>query len=76
MGMVFGIALLSNLEAEISANPVFSPPSCNFNFQFLTVWLCIIIIGYVGQLDHENVGIVAGIALLYSPEARIYAIPA
>jgi len=39
----------------MQALPVWSPPSWNFHFWFLTIWLFIIVTDSDGQVDADNI---------------------
>ena len=73
IGLAVVIALLSSLGAEIYALQWYRPRSWIFHFRFLPLWLHSVTYRSIGLPDPENIDIAAGIALLYSLGAEIYA---
>ena len=70
MGVAVGIALISNVQAQIHVFEVYRPPSWSFP---LPVQSHSIIMSPIGKLDPENIGIAVGISLISCLEAEIHA---
>ena len=71
MGVAVGIALISNVQAQIHAFEFDRPPSWIFP---LPVQSHSILMSLKGKLDTENLGIAVGISLMSCLEAEIHAL--
>ena len=70
MGVAVGIALISNVQAQIHAFEIHRPLFWMFP---LPVQSHSILMSPIGKLDPENIGIAAGISLISCLEAEIHA---
>ena len=70
MGVAVGIALISNVQAQIHAFEIYRPPSWILP---LPVQSHSIPMSLIGKLDPENIGIVVEISLISCLEAEIHA---
>ena len=71
MGVAVGIALISNVRAQIHAFEIHRPPSwiCP-----LPVWSHSVLMSPNGNLDPDNIGIAVGISLISCLEGEIHAL--
>ena len=70
MCVAVGIALISNVQAQIHAFEIYWPPFWIFP---LPVWSHSILMSPIGKLDPENIGIAVGISLTSCLGTEIHA---